>query len=51
MTKSKSSASSSTVPSIFIICLINGAQFLNSIKVESLCVAGTILKCKHRCNH
>ena len=30
MTKSKSSASSIVVPSVFIICLVNGAQFLNA---------------------
>ena len=51
MTKSKSSASSSAVPSIFKIYLINGWQFLNAIEVGSLCVVGTILKCKQRCNH
>ena len=35
MTKSKSSASSIVVPSIFVIHLVNGAQFLNAT-----CVAG-----------
>ena len=35
MTKSKSSASSIVVPSIFMIHLVNGAQFLNAT-----CVAG-----------
>ena len=30
MTKSKSSASSIVVPSIFVIYLVNGAQFLNA---------------------
>ena len=36
MTKSKSSASYIVVPSIFVIYLVNGAQFLNAT-----CVAGT----------
>ena len=36
MTKSKSSASSIVVPSIFVIHLVNGAQFLNDT-----CIAGT----------
>ena len=35
MTKSKSSASSIAVPSIFVIHLINGAQFLNVTCVTS----------------
>ena len=35
MVKSKSSASSIVVPSIFVIRLVNGVQFLNST-----CVAG-----------
>ena len=35
MTKSKSSASSTVVPSTFLIHLVNGAQFLNAT-----CVAG-----------
>ena len=35
MTKSKSSASSIVVPSIFVIHLVNGAQILNAT-----CVAG-----------
>ena len=35
MTKSKSSASSVVVPSIFVIHLANGTQFLNAT-----CVAG-----------
>ena len=35
MTKSKSSESSIVVPSIFVIHLVNGAQFLNDT-----CVAG-----------
>ena len=35
MTKSKSSESSVVVPSIFVIHLVNGAQFLNDT-----CVAG-----------
>ena len=35
MTKSKSSASSVVVPLIFVIHLVNGAQFLNDT-----CVAG-----------
>ena len=35
MTKSKSSASSIVVPSIFVIHLVNGEKFLNVI-----CVAG-----------
>ena len=30
MTKSKSSASSIVIPSIFVIHLVNGAQFLNA---------------------
>ena len=30
MTKSKSSASSVVVPSIFVIHVVNGAQFLNA---------------------
>ena len=33
MTKSKSSASSIIVPSIFVIHLVNGAQFLNDTYV------------------
>ena len=35
MTKSKSSASSIVVPSIFVIHVVNGAQFLNAT-----CIAG-----------
>ena len=35
MTKSKSSASSIVVPSIFVIHLVNGSQYLNDT-----CVAG-----------
>ena len=38
MTKSKSSASSIVVPSIFVVHLVNGAQFLNAT-----CVAGAAL--------
>ena len=38
MTKSKSSASSIVVPSIFVIHLINGAQFLTAT-----CVAGAAM--------
>ena len=38
MTKSKSSASSIVVPSIFVIHLANGAQFLNAT-----CVVGAAL--------
>ena len=34
MTKSKSSASSIVVPSIFVIHLVNGAQFLNNTGVS-----------------
>ena len=30
MTRSKSSASFIVVPSIFVICLVNGAQILNA---------------------
>ena len=37
MTKSKSSASSIVVLSIFVIHLVNGAQFLNATGVELLC--------------
>ena len=40
MTKSKSSASSIFVPSIFVIHLVNGAQFLNATCV--LGVAATV---------
>ena len=36
MTKSKSSASSIVVPSIFVIHLMNGAQFLNANLVARL---------------
>ena len=36
MTKSKSSASSIVVSSIFVIHLVNGAQFLNANCVEEL---------------
>ena len=38
MTKSKSSASSIVVPSIFVIRLLNGAQFLNATCVEGTAV-------------
>ena len=38
MTKSKSSASFNVIPSIFVIHLMNGAQFLNATGVELLCV-------------
>ena len=34
MTKSKSSASSIVIPSIFVLHLVNGAQFLNAIYVS-----------------
>ena len=36
MTKSKSSASSIVVPSIFVIHLVNGARFLNATSVTRL---------------
>ena len=38
MTKSKSSESSFVVPLIFVIHLVNGAQFLNDT-----CVAGAVV--------
>ena len=38
MTKSKSSASSIVVPSIFVIHLINDAQFLNAT-----CILGAVM--------
>ena len=38
MTKSKSSASSSVFSSIFVIHLVNGAQFLNAT-----CVTGAVV--------
>ena len=38
MTKSKSSASSIVVPSIFVIYLVNGAQFLNATYVAPAAV-------------
>ena len=38
MTKSKSLASSIVVPSIFVIHLVNGAQFLNDT-----CFAGAVV--------
>ena len=41
MTKSKSSASSIVVPSIFMICLVNGAQFLNDTCVSGAAVTVT----------
>ena len=38
MTKSKSSASSIVVPSIFVIHLVNSAQFLNATCVAAAAV-------------
>ena len=38
MTKSKSSASSIVVPAIFVIHLVNGAQFLNTTCVARAAV-------------
>ena len=38
MTKSKSSVSSIVVPSIFVIHLVNGAQFLNATYVSQAAV-------------
>ena len=38
MTKSKSSASSIVVPSIFVIHLVNGAQFLNATCISPAAV-------------
>ena len=42
MTKSKSSALSVVVPSIFIIHLVNVPQFLNATGVGLLCAVVTI---------
>ena len=42
MTTSKSSASSIVVPSIFVIHLMNGAQFVNATSVGILCAVVTI---------
>ena len=42
MTKSKSAASSIAVPSIFVIHLVNGAQFLNAT-CATLCTLIVIL--------
>ena len=49
MTKFKSSSSSFIVPSIFVIQLIKGPQFLNATGVGLLCTAvlyHLLLKCK-----
>ena len=53
MAKSKSSASSIVVPSIFAIHLVNGAQFFNDncVAVAAVTLISLLLKCKHRCNH
>ena len=53
MTKSKPSASSIVVPSIFVIHLVNGAKFLNDTCVSgaAMTVILPFTKCKHRCNH
>ena len=45
MTKSKSSAPSTVLPSIFMIHLENGAQFLNAAAVGLLCVVVMISPC------
>ena len=42
MTKSKSSASSIVISSIFVIHLMNDAQFLNAIGIGLLCFVLTI---------
>ena len=50
MTKSKSSALSIVVPSIFVIHLMNGPQFLNATGVGFLCTVVMISppqECKH----
>ena len=54
MTNSKSSASYTVAPSIFVIHLVNGAQFLNDTAVSGVVVPKQyhlLLKCKHRSNH
>ena len=43
MTKSKSSASSIVVPSIFVMHLMIGAQFLNATGAGLLCVVAVVL--------
>ena len=53
ITKSKSSASSIVVPSIFVIHLVSVAKFLNASFVASnpIIVIHLLLKYKHRYNH
>ena len=55
MTKSKSSVPSIVVPSIFVIHLLNDAQFLNATSVplsSTIAISSLhlLLKCKHRCD-
>ena len=51
MTKSKSSALSIVVPSIFVMHLMSDAQFLNATAVGLLCAEVMISPLKNRCNH
>ena len=53
MTKSKSSASSAVVPSIFVMHSVNVPQFLNAPQVTScpIIVILHLTRYKHRCNH
>ena len=53
MTKSKSSASSAVVPSIFVMHSVNLPQFLNAPQVTScpIIVILHLTRYKHRCNH
>ena len=48
MAKSKSSASFIVAPSIFVVHLENGAQFLNDTCVGAVTVI--LIKFKYRCN-
>ena len=56
MTKSKFSASFIVAPSIFVIHLVSGAEFLNATCatwcpiIVIIVINYLLLKCKHRCN-
>ena len=51
MTKSKYSASSILAPLVFVIYLVNAAQFLNDSCVAGVAAAVISPLSKHRCNH
>ena len=53
MNKSKSLASSIFAPSISVVHLVNGAQFLNAAQAAMFPAIAILLllKCKHDCSH